>query len=44
MLRIDGWSVGIVANQRNVVKSAKGEVQIGGVIYSDSVLIKLLVL
>jgi 3-methylcrotonyl-CoA carboxylase beta subunit len=34
--RIDGWSVGIVANQRNVVKSAKGEVQIGGVIYSDS--------
>ena len=34
--RIDGWSVGIVANQRSVVKSAKGEVQIGGVIYSDS--------
>lgn len=34
--RIDGWSVGIVANQRNIVKSAKGEVQIGGVIYSDS--------
>ncbi|MCB0506813.1 MAG: acyl-CoA carboxylase subunit beta [Chitinophagales bacterium] len=34
--RMDGWSVGIVANQRSVVKSAKGEVQIGGVIYSDS--------
>ncbi len=34
--RIDGWSVGIVANQRSVVKSKKGEVQIGGVIYSDS--------
>ncbi len=34
--RIDGWSVGIVANQRSVVKSAKGEVQVGGVIYSDS--------
>ena len=34
--RIDGWSVGIVANQRNVVKSKKGEMQFGGVIYSDS--------
>ncbi|HPW86948.1 MAG TPA: acyl-CoA carboxylase subunit beta, partial [Chitinophagales bacterium] len=34
--RIDGWSVGIVANQRSVVKSKKGEVQIGGVIYSDA--------
>lgn len=34
--RIDGWSVGIVANQRSVVKSKKGEVQVGGVIYSDS--------
>jgi acetyl-CoA carboxylase carboxyltransferase component len=34
--RIDGWSVGIVANQREVVKSAKGEMQFGGVIYSDS--------
>ena len=34
--RIDGWAVGIVANQREVVKSAKGEVQFGGVIYSDS--------
>lgn len=34
--RVDGWAVGIVANQRNVVKSKKGEVQIGGVIYSDS--------
>lgn len=34
--RIDGWSVGIVANQRKVVKSRKGEMQIGGVVYSDS--------
>ncbi|MEM7656802.1 MAG: carboxyl transferase domain-containing protein [Bacteroidota bacterium] len=34
--RIDGWSVGIVANQREVVRSAKGETQFGGVIYSDS--------
>lgn len=34
--RIDGWSVGIVANHRKVVKSAKGEMQFGGVIYSDS--------
>ncbi|MDX2128135.1 MAG: acyl-CoA carboxylase subunit beta [Chloroherpetonaceae bacterium] len=34
--RINGWAVGIVANQRLVVKNAKGEVQIGGVIYSDS--------
>lgn len=34
--RIDGWSVGIVANQREVIKSAKGEMQFGGVIYSDS--------
>lgn len=34
--RIDGWAVGIVANQRLVVKSAKGELQVGGVIYSDS--------
>lgn len=34
--RIDGWSVGIVANQRTVVKSKSGEMQIGGVIYSDS--------
>ncbi len=34
--RIDGWSVGIVANQRKVVKNAKGEMQFGGVIYSDS--------
>ncbi len=34
--RIDGWSVGIVANHRQVVKSAKGEMQFGGVIYSDS--------
>lgn len=33
---IDGWSVGIVANQRLVVKSKQGEMQIGGVIYSDS--------
>ncbi len=34
--RIDGWSVGIVANQRRVVKTKKGELQLGGVIYSDS--------
>ncbi len=34
--RIEGWSVGIVANQRMVVKSKKGEMQFGGVIYSDS--------
>lgn len=34
--RIDGWAVGIVANQRKVVKSKKGEVQMGGVIYNDS--------
>lgn len=34
--RIDGWSVGIVANQRKIVKSKKGEMQFGGVIYSDS--------
>ena len=34
--RIDGWAVGIVANQRKVVKSKKGEMQLGGVIYSDS--------
>jgi acetyl-CoA carboxylase carboxyltransferase component len=34
--RIDGWAVGIVANQRKVVKSKKNEMQMGGVIYSDS--------
>lgn len=34
--RVDGWSVGIVANQREIVKNAKGEMQFGGVIYSDS--------
>jgi 3-methylcrotonyl-CoA carboxylase beta subunit len=34
--RIDGWAVGIVANQRKIVKSKKGEMQMGGVIYSDS--------
>lgn len=34
--RIDGWAVGIVANQRKMVKSGKGEMQFGGVIYSDS--------
>ncbi len=34
--RIDGWAVGIVANQRSVVKTRKGEMQMGGVIYSDS--------
>ncbi len=34
--RIDGWSVGIVVNNREVVKTAKKEMQFGGVIYSDS--------
>ena len=34
--RIDGWSVGIVMNNREIVKNAKGEMQFGGVIYSDS--------
>ncbi len=34
--RIDGWAVGLVANQRKVVKTSKGEMQFGGVIYSDS--------
>ena len=34
--RIDGWAVGIVANQRKIIKSKKGEMQFGGVIYSDS--------
>ena len=35
-VRIDGWSVGIIANQRKIVKNGKGEMQLGGVIYSDS--------
>ncbi|HQE12381.1 MAG TPA: carboxyl transferase domain-containing protein [Flavipsychrobacter sp.] len=34
--RIDGWAVGIVANQRSIVKSGKKEMQLGGVIYNDS--------
>ena len=34
--RIDGWAVGIIANQRTLVKTKKGEMQFGGVIYSDS--------
>ena len=34
--RVDGWAVGIVANQRLIVKNKKGEMQMGGVIYSDS--------
>jgi 3-methylcrotonyl-CoA carboxylase beta subunit len=34
--RIDGWAIGIVANQRKVVKNKKGEMQMGGVIYSDA--------
>ncbi|HEV9035800.1 MAG TPA: carboxyl transferase domain-containing protein, partial [Puia sp.] len=34
--RIDGWAVGIVANQRRIVKNRKGEMQMGGVIYNDS--------
>jgi acetyl-CoA carboxylase carboxyltransferase component len=36
LARIEGWAVGILANQRKVVKSKKGEMQLGGVIYSDS--------
>lgn len=35
-VRIDGWAVGIVANERRVVKTKNGEMQFGGVIYSDS--------
>lgn len=34
--RVEGWAVGIVANQRKIVKSGKGEMQMGGVIYNDS--------
>jgi acetyl-CoA carboxylase carboxyltransferase component len=34
--RVDGWAVGIVANQRKIVRSKKGEMQMGGVIYNDS--------
>lgn len=34
--RIEGWAVGIVANQRTIFRSKKGEMQLGGVIYSDS--------
>jgi acetyl-CoA carboxylase carboxyltransferase component len=34
--RIDGWAIGLIANQRKLVKSKKGEMQFGGVIYSDS--------
>lgn len=34
--RIDGWAIGIVANQRKVVKTKKGEMQMGGVIYADA--------
>ena len=34
--RVDGWAVGFVANQRLIVKSKKGEMQMGGVIYNDS--------
>lgn len=36
LARVDGWAVGIVANQRKVVKSKQGEMQFGGVIYSDA--------
>ncbi|MER0438644.1 carboxyl transferase domain-containing protein [Emticicia sp. W12TSBA100-4] len=36
LARINGWAVGILANQRKIVKSKKGEMQMGGVIYSDS--------
>lgn len=34
--RVDGWAIGIVANQRKIVKTKKGEMRMGGVIYSDS--------
>ena len=34
--RVDGWAVGIVANQRINIKNKKGELQMGGVIYNDS--------
>tara|TARA_B100001750_G_scaffold28954_1_gene19375 strand:- start:143 stop:1753 length:1611 start_codon:yes stop_codon:yes gene_type:complete len=34
--RLDGWSIGIVANQRKIIKNKKGEIQLGGVIYSDA--------
>jgi len=34
--RVEGWAVGLIANQRKIVKSAKGEMRIGGVIYSDA--------
>ncbi len=34
--RIDGWAVGIISNQRGIIKTTKGEMQFGGVIYSDS--------
>jgi 3-methylcrotonyl-CoA carboxylase beta subunit len=34
--RVDGWAVGIVANQRLIIKTKKGEMQLGGVIYNDS--------
>jgi acetyl-CoA carboxylase carboxyltransferase component len=34
--RVDGWSVGIVANQRKITRTKQGEMQVGGVIYSDS--------
>jgi len=36
LARVDGWAVGIVANQRKMVKTKKGELQMGGVVYSDS--------
>jgi len=34
--RVEGWAIGIVANQRKIVKNKKGELQMGGVIYNDS--------
>tara|TARA_B110000879_G_scaffold192668_1_gene258871 strand:- start:193 stop:1821 length:1629 start_codon:yes stop_codon:yes gene_type:complete len=36
LARVEGWAVGIVANERQVIKSKSGEMQFGGVIYSDS--------
>jgi len=34
--KIGGYTVGIVANQRHVIKSEEGQIQLGGVIYNDS--------
>ena len=39
--RIDGWAIGIVANQREIIKTNKGEVQFGGVIYIYKIYLNL---